>query len=174
MDYRKYLTAAAVAAAAVAAPAEAAPVPAVTDASGRALILVPLTLTKVDDLDFGSVIPASVNGTVRINPITGARTFTGGVAGVPSAPGNRGYFGGAGSPNQQVVVSVTAPAELVSTTNAADTIPVMALMLDGGPIRSIDPVTRAFFFGVGGIIELNPNQPEGVYEATFDVTATYL
>ncbi len=174
MDYRKHLTAAALAAAAVAAPAQAAPVPAATDASGRALILVPLTLTKIDDLDFGSVIPAPVNGTVTINPTNGARSFTGGVAGVPSAAGNRAFFGGAGSPNQQVVVTVTAPAALVSTTNAANTIPVMALTLDGGPLRSIDPVTRAFFFGIGGIIELNANQPEGDYEATFDVTATYL
>ena len=34
--------------------------------------------------------------------------------------------------------------------------------------------TRAFFFGVGGIILINANQPEGIYQATFTVTANYL
>jgi len=173
VDYRKLLLGA-VLAAGLAVPAQAAPVPATTDASGRALILVPLTLTKIDDLEFGSVIPAAVSGTVTINAVTGARSFTGGVTGAPSDPGQRAYFGGAGSPNQQVIVTVTSPLELTSTTNPADKIPVLTLTLDGGPIRSIHPVNRSFFFGVGGIIQLNANQPEGVYESTFEVLATYL
>jgi hypothetical protein len=96
------------------------------------------------------------------------------VTGVPSDAGQRAYFGGAGSPNQQVVISVDTPAQLVSTTNPADTIPVLAMTLDGSSIRTIDATTRTFFFGLGGVIQINANQPEGVYEATFDVTAIYL
>lgn len=174
MDYRKLLIAGALAGAAIAAPAEAAPVSASTDASGKAIILVPLTLTKIDDLEFGSIVPAPVTGTVMINASNGARTFTGGVTGVPSDPGHRAYFAGAGTPSQQVVVWVTPPTQLTSTTNPSDKIPVLLLNIDGSPIRSIDPATRAFFFGVGGIIQINANQPEGLYEATFDVTAAYL
>jgi hypothetical protein len=172
VDYSKYLIAAALAASAV--PAAAAPVEATTDAEGRALILIPLTLTKIDDLEFGTVIPAGVSGTVKIDAVTGERTFTGGVTGVPSDIGQRAYLGGAGSPNQQVVVVVDEPTELVSTTNPADKIPVLAIMLDGSPIRSVHPVDRTFFFGLGGIIQINANQPEGDYEATFEVTAIYL
>jgi hypothetical protein len=168
----KYVIAAALAATAV--PAAAAPVSATTDAEGRALILVPLTLTKIEDLGFGSVVPSGVSGSVTINATTGARSFTGGVTGVPSDAGQRAYFGGAGSPNQQVVISVDTPAQLVSTTNPADTIPVLAMTLDGSSIRTIDATTRTFFFGLGGVIQINANQPEGVYEATFDVTAIYL
>ena len=51
---------------------------------------------------------------------------------------------------------------------------VLALTLDGPNIRTIDPTTRNFFFGIGGIILVGADQPEGVYQATFDVTATYL
>ena len=102
MDYRKLLVGAALAGAAIAGPSEAAPVSASTDANGKATILVPLTLLKIDDLDFGSVVPANVTGTVMINATSGARTFTGGVTGVPSAPGHRAYFAGAGTPSQQV------------------------------------------------------------------------
>ena len=48
MDYRKLLIASALMAAAV--PAAAAPVSATNDATGEAIILVPLTLTKIDEL----------------------------------------------------------------------------------------------------------------------------
>ena len=172
MDYRKYLIAAAIAAAAM--PATAAPINATEDADGEVLILVPLTLTKIDDLDFGAVVPSPVSGFVSINATTGARTIGGGVTGHPGFVGNRAYFGGAGSPGQQVFVSVNPPAELTSTTNPADKIQVLALPLEGLALKTIDPVTRTFFFGVGGIIMVGANQPDGVYEETFEVTASYL
>ncbi len=171
MGYSKLLLAAALAASAV--PAAAAPVAATNDASGRALILVPLTLTKVDDLEFGTIVPSAISGVVSIDPANGDRLVGGGVTGVLSDPGQRAYFGGAGSPNQQVIVFVTPPAQLTSTSNPANTIPVLALPLEGSPIKTIHPVTRSFFFGVGGIILVGANQPEGVYEATFEVTASY-
>ena len=150
----------------------AAPVASPTPPSGRALLLIPLTLTKIDDLSFGSVIPSALSGTVMINAITGARSIAGGVTAVPSDVGQRAYFGGAGSPNQLVVVTINAPAVLTST--AGDTLPVLALTLDGGPLRSVHPVDRTFFFGVGGIILVNANQADGVYTSEFEVTADYL
>ena len=53
-------------------------------------------------------------------------------------------------------------------------VPVLALTMDGANVRTIDPTTRNFFFGVGGIILVGADQPEGIYTATFDVTASYL
>lgn len=155
-----------------AAPVAAAPISSSPPVQGRALLLVPLTLVKVDDLHFGTIIPSAVSGTVIISAVNGSRTVAGGVTPVASDPGQRAYFAGAGSPNQLVIVSVTAPAALTSV--GGDTLPVVALTLDGGPIRTIDPVTRAFYFGVGGIILVNADQPEGFYQSTFDVTANYL
>lgn len=150
----------------------AAPVASPTPPSGRALLLIPLTLTKIDDLSFGSVIPSPVSGTVAINATTGSRSVAGGITAVPSDVGQRAFFGGAGSPNQLVIVTVTPPAVLTSV--AGDTLTVLALTLDGPPLRTIDPVDRTFFFGVGGIIQVGANQPEGVYTSDYDVTANYL
>jgi Domain of unknown function (DUF4402) len=150
----------------------AAPLAANPPATGRALVLIPLTLTKIDDLDFGTVVPSGLSGAVSIDATTGARMTIGGVTGVASDSGRRAYFGTAGSPNQQVIVTLTAPLALTSV--AGDTIPVLALTLDGPPVRIVDPTTRNFFFGVGGVILIGANQPEGIYTATFDVTATYL
>jgi hypothetical protein len=168
----KYWIAAALATAAT--QANAAPVAASKNSGSHALILVPLTLTKIADLDFGTIVPSATSGSVTINAKTSVRTTTGGAFGLPSDLGHRGYFGGAGSPNQQVIVSFDQPDNLVSTTNPADLIPVLALTLDGSPIRTIDPVTRTFFFGLGGVIQINSGQADGDYVATFDVTANYL
>lgn len=164
----------AAAAVGLAVPAAAAPSAQASpdkEATGKALILVPLTLTKIDDLDFGTIIPSALSGFVSINATTGARTFGGGVTGVTSAAGHRAYFGGAGTPSQQVIVTIDPPTEL--TSSAGDTITVLALTLDGPARKTIDPTTRAFFFGVGGILQIGADQPEGVYSATFDVSANY-
>lgn len=158
-------------AAALAAPASAAPVAPDQNATGEVLILVPLTLTKLDDLDFGSAVTSSTSGMIAIDPATSARTLAGGVTGIPSDPGHRARFAGAGSPNQQVIVTVIPPAALANGTG--DLIPLLALTVEGGPIHTIDATTRTFLFGVGGIIMVNANQPEGVYQATFNVTANY-
>jgi hypothetical protein len=166
--FRNIILAAALAASAAPAAAQVYPD---SQATGEALILVPLSLTKLDDLDFGTVITSPLSGTVAINATTGARTVAGGITGLASDTGYRARFAGAGSPNQQVIVVVTQPAALTNTNG--DLLPVLALTLEGSPIKNVDPVTRAFFFGVGGIILVNGNQPEGLYQATFDVTAMY-
>ena len=171
MGYRKFLIAGALAAA-VATPASAAPVAA--NSSGKALILLPLKITKIDDLDFGTMIAPPSPGTVTLNAATSNRTYTGGVVGVASDPGHRAYFGGAGTGNQQVILTLIPPAQLTSTNG--DTIDVLALTLDnsGNPVRTIDATTRTFFVGVGGILSLAANQPDGDYSATFQLLANYL
>ncbi|HET7316147.1 MAG TPA: DUF4402 domain-containing protein [Sphingomicrobium sp.] len=168
----KLACAAAVAAnALIAAPAVAAPVAASSNVDGKALILVPLTLTKIRDLDFGTVIPSSTPGTVAINAATGVRSVTGGVVAVPSDAGSSARFAGAGTPDQQVLVAISPPTELASA--AGETIAVGGMTLDGAPMRTIDATTRTFFVNVGGTLNIAPNQPEGDYSAEFWVTAVY-
>jgi hypothetical protein len=169
---RRLLFLFAAALAALPAPSAAAPVSASPPATARAIIRAPLTLTKIDDLSFGTVVPSALSGAVSIDAVSGARTVIGGVTGVPSDVGGRAYFRTAGSSNQQVIVTLTQPLALTSL--AGDTLSVLALTLDGSPVRTINPATGDFHFGVGGIILIGSNQPEGVYTATFDVTATYL
>lgn len=170
MAIRHLLGAATIAAAALGASPAAAVTP-TTQADGKALVLIPLTLTKIDDLDFGSVVPSAVPGTVTIDASSGARTATGGVTLVPSDAGFHAYFGGAGSPSQQVLIALSPPVNLANS--AGDKIPVVGLTLDGPPMRTIDPVSRAFFVGVGGTLSIAANQPTGTYSADFWVTAVY-
>jgi hypothetical protein len=173
VDIRRYLIAlGATAALAVPAPALAA---SNTDAANsQALLLLPLTLTKIDDLDFGTVVSSGTSGTVALNATSSARTFAGGVTGVTTSAGHRAYFSGAGTGGQQVVVIVIPPTQLTDVNG--DTVDVLAMTIDNGgnPLRTIDPVTRTFSVGVGGILNIAGNQPDGVYSATFQVTANYL
>ena len=169
MRIGKYLIAAV--AATIAVPAGAQAVPPDRDANGKALILVPLSLTKIDDLDFGAIVPSAVSGVVAIDAASGNRTIGGGVTGVPSDVGHRARFGGAGTANQLVIVTVTPPTQLTSV--AGDNIQVLALTLEGGPVKTVDATTRTFFFGVGGVLLIAADQPEGVYQATFNVNANY-
>jgi hypothetical protein len=163
-------------AAATAAPAAATPAAAATNAktaNGRALLLLPLKLTKIDDLDFGMVVSGNSYGTVSLDATTGARIYAGGVSG-PSTPGRPAYFGGAGSPGQLVVVVLTPPTQL--SDGNGHNVSVLAMSFDklNNPLRTVDPVNKTFFVGVGGILGINANQVPGTYSATFQVTANYL
>lgn len=154
-----------------AAPAIAAPVAAPSQPPGRALLLVPLTLTKVQDLHFGSIVPSTTTaGFVSINAVTGARTGSAGLTLMPTDVGQRAQFAGAGTPGQQVIIALTPPTEL--TNPAGDTITVLTMTLDGPTTRTI-AANHSFFVGVGGIIFVTANQPEGLYSATYDLTADY-
>ena len=164
MNYSKYFLAAA-AAAVLASPAAAAP-----QASGKALILVPLSLTKVDDLDFGTVVTSASAGTVTIPADGTTRTKTGGVTLVTSDPGFRAVFAGAGSANQLVDLALSAPPTTVDD-GSGNSMPI-SLQLEA-TTATVDPVTRAFQVGVGGTVDVGANQVEGVYTAIFTVDANY-
>jgi len=161
---------------AFASPAAAQSVTASDTAQARGLVIQPLTLTKVDDLDFGTVIASTVAGDVTIDEDTGGRSWTGGVIGVPTAPGQRGLFAGAGTAGQQVLMTLSPPAGnvLVSTSNPSDTLVVSNMVLDNGNLllRTIG-ATGAFQVGVGGTFDIAASQPSGLYQADFDLTAEY-
>lgn len=166
MDIRKYLVASAMAAAAVPAPAFAAN----TDsADGRALLLLPLTLTKVDDLSFGTVVSSPVAGTVTINAVTGARTHNGGITEVASDPGQRAVFAWAGTSNSPVSFDITYPASL--DDGAGHSVQIALLYLQSA--STFTDSAGVVEVGVGGSVLIGANQQEGLYSNTFDVTANY-
>jgi hypothetical protein len=143
-------------------------------ATARGTVLLPLTLTQSQPLDFGTVIASpTVAGNVVIDADSGARSVGGGVVGVPNYPGARGLFQGAGSANQVVVLTLAPPAVLTSGANSL-TVNSMTFDTAGGlnTTRTID-ATGAFAIGVGGDFAIGANQPNGVYTANYTVTADY-
>ena len=100
-----------------------------SQAEARGVVVQPLTLARVQDLDFGTVVGSAVAGTVDIDADTGGRTVTGGVVGVPSYPGDRALFQGAGTSGQDVILTLNAPTLLISQSNPLDTITVNSMTL---------------------------------------------
>ena len=76
MRFTVYLAALA-ATTAFATPAFAQVVSATATAEARGLVLQPLTLTKVNDLDFGTILASTVAGSVSIDADTGVRSSSG-------------------------------------------------------------------------------------------------
>ena len=166
MNARNFFIAVAMASAAV--PAAAAPVAATSDAGGRAVLLVPLTLTKIDDLDFGTVVTSSSPGTVSIAADGSGQSVTGGVTALANPPGLRAQFAGAGTPNQQVNLFLAQPATITDGNGHS-----MSISMNLESTSVFIDSTRAFFVGVGGTVTVGANQADGIYTGTFTVLAQY-
>lgn len=167
--YKHILGASALAAALLTAtPALAAD----TDAmNSTALILKPLTLTKLSDLDFGTIIPSGSGDLVTINATTGARTSaTAGL--VLTDPGFRARFASSGLDNSFVFLELSPPGDL--DDGAGNLLTVTNLSLDGSALRLLTPLSQVFFVGIGGQVFVRADQEEGSYTGTFTLTATYL
>ena len=171
---------------AVAAPVAAAPTATVTATGNpiaKGVVVLPLTLSKTADLDFGTVIASTTTpGSVTISADDGSRSVTGGVIGVPNYPGNRAIFQGAGTATQNVLLTLQAPAVL---SNGSNSITVSSMVFDSAGASAPNGVTGylettrvingtgAFSIGVGGTFAIAANQPNGLYSAPFIVTAEY-
>ncbi len=141
--------------------------------TSKALLLKPLTLTKLSDLDFGSIVPSGSGDLVTINADTGARTSaTAGLLAID--PGFRARFASSGSNNSFIVLQISPPTDL--TDVAGNKLAVTRLDLDqgGNPLRTLTPASQVFFVGIGGQVFVRSNQPEGSYSGTFTLTANYL
>ncbi|MDQ3074927.1 MAG: DUF4402 domain-containing protein [Pseudomonadota bacterium] len=146
---------------------------AVEPMTSKALLLKPLTLTKLSDLDFGTIVPSGSGDLVTINADSGARTS-------PSAglvtfdPGNRARFASSGVNNEFVVLEISEPTDL--SDGAGNTLTVTRLDLDqgGSPLRTLTPESQVFFLGIGGQVFVRADQPDGTYSGTFTLTANYL
>lgn len=140
--------------------------------TSKALLIKPLTLTKLSDLDFGTIIPSGSGDLVTINADTGARTSP--TAGLIAAdPGFRARFASSGVNNTFVVLQISPATDLID--GAGNTLSVTRLDLDqgGNPLRTLSPASQVFFVGIGGQVFVRANQEEGVYSGTFTLTADY-
>ncbi|HMO74030.1 MAG TPA: DUF4402 domain-containing protein [Sphingopyxis sp.] len=145
-----------------------------------ATVVRPNTLVKTDDLDFGSLISGATGGTVTINPVTNARTTTGGVTAVGN-DGQRARFQGTGG----LILIIVTGSNSVTLTRAgggatAMTASLTRAMANGsGGITLLAPTATLLPSGVqtyyvGGTLTVPANQPEGDYSGTFTLTVNYL
>ena len=153
------------------APALVRAEPATTNAEAGAIVLKPLSLLKVEDLDFGALFPAATAGTATLNPNTGTVTTAGGVTLGPG-PTHPALFTGAGTRKAPVLIRLPNTAATLTRVGGTETMTVSNWTTDGPTTRHINAF-EAYEFRVGGRLNVGANQADGVYVGTFDVTVIY-
>jgi hypothetical protein len=138
---------------------------------GKAVILKPLTVLKIEDLDFGGLIPSAAAGTAVVNPFSGAVTTTGGVT-AASGPTTAAAFVGAGTWRSPVIIRIPRNPITITRVGGTETMTVSNFALDGASTRHVNAY-EAFEFQVGAQHNVGANQAVGTYVGTFEVSVQY-
>lgn len=148
----------------------AAPVAAPVPVSANATIQHPITVVKLNDLDYGALIVAAA-GTATIDPASGTMSLTGGVQ---QAFGTAKPAALEITANRLAVLVITIPNAPVTLTRSGgtETMTVSNWTLDSFPVRVV-PANGVIDFHVGGRLNVNAGQVEGTYSGIFPVTVDY-
>ena len=157
---------AALAALVVPSLAHAAPVAPDKQATATARIAAPASVRKLQDLNF-AYLSVTTAGTAIVDPNTDAMTTTGGVLHAGRVPYAALFE--AISPARAVVI-IRLPRDPITVTRVGgtETMTVSNWTMSGDARRTL-VAQEAFSFKVGGTLNVNANQVEGLYLGTFAV-----
>lgn len=139
-------------------------------ASSRAVTLRPLSIVKISDLEFGTMIAGTTSGTVIIDPTTDARTTTGGTIAAGGAP-KAAQFLTYGTQNSLLQVT-RGPLPVLTRAGGGASMNVTQLTLNGPVTRVVNPA-GVLDLRVGGTLAVAANQLAGSYSGNFDIIVTY-
>lgn len=148
----------------------AAPVAAATPRTATVTLMVPANVRKMNDLNF-AYLAVTTAGTAVINPNTDVMTTTGGVTYIGGTPYSALFETIAPT---KTVVHIRTPNQPITLTRVGgtETMTVSNFTLSGSGTRNVvakEPIS----FSVGGTLNVNANQVEGVYVGTFTVDVQY-
>jgi hypothetical protein len=157
----------------------AAPVSAEAEQGSAEITIVrPLSFVIDDNLDFGSLFPGTVAGTVTIAP-TGVRTATNGIVlvGTGHKPAS---FAGMGAFNQRVDVSLGTNSIFITGPGTRMRVRTFVIgstptaVLTTAPTRfRIASASGVFGFPLGATLEVGARQAPGTYTGTWSITLNY-
>jgi Domain of unknown function (DUF4402) len=151
-----------------------------SSSTASASVITPLSFVQVDNFDFGNIIAGTTAGTVTVTPFN-VRTKTGG----PTLAGGlvrAAVFGGFGTNNQNVQISLGSNTILITRQSGTQTILVDTFIIGSTPtaplstnprVFRINSPTGLFTFPVGARLNIAANQVPGRYVGTFAVTLNY-
>jgi len=148
----------------------AAPVRASPKARGQAAIVKPLTLQRLNDMDFAT-LGVTTGGTAKIDPLTGNLSVAGGLVELGGTPSPARY---AGAASKNTVVNIRVPRQpvLITRVGGTETLTVSNFTLDGQDKRTLAQ-SGSFTFAVGAQITVPAGTVDGVYTGEIDVTIQY-
>jgi hypothetical protein len=152
------------------AAGSAAPIAASPEGQGRALVLRPLTLERIADMNFATLAVTS-GGTATINPVTGAMSTAGGLTHLGGTP-SPARFAGAASKQTVVIIRVPNQPVLIRRVGGTETLSVSNFTLDGQDKKALAQ-QQSFTFAVGARITVPAGTVEGLYTGEIEVTVQY-
>lgn len=128
-----------------------------------------MTLTSTQALAFGKFVAAS-GGNVTVTP-GGARSASGGVILVPSAPGSAAQFIATGTPS--LTYAITLPANgVVALTQGSNSMAVNNFTSSPPGVGQLGAAGTQTVL-VGATLSVGSNQATGSYSGAFTVTVNY-
>jgi hypothetical protein len=149
----------------------AAAVTPLTEATSNASIILPLTVTKLQDMDFG-FLAVTTAGTAVLDPDSDMLSVTGGATPVGGAP-HCAQFVGAAQSNSVVNIKVPKQPVTLTRVGGTETMTASNFTLQGGLSKRDLAKADSFTFRVGATLNIAAGQVEGTYAGTFDVTVQY-
>ena len=152
------------------AAAAAAPVRASPKAKGQVTLVKPLSLQRVNDMDF-AWLGVTTGGTATIDPITGSMSTSGGLIPIGGTPSPARY---AGAATKNTVVNIRVPKQpvLITRVGGTETLAVSNFTLDGQDKRTLAQ-SGSFIFALGAQITVPAGTIDGLYTGEIDVTIQY-
>lgn len=147
-------------------------------ANAEITVVRPLSFVIDNNLDFGTLIPGTVAGTVVMAP-TGVRTANNGIV-LVGAGHTPATFAGQGTNNQRVDVSIGSNSIFI--TGPGTQMRVRDFIMGSTPTAvltttprrfRINSATGIFTFPIGATLEVGANQAPGTYTGTWSVTLNY-
>ena len=143
--------------------------------NGTAKIVQPITLTKVTDLAFGTIVKSSnaTTNTFTIDPTSGALAVTGSGTGVAdtSTTATRAAFTVGGEGGQ--TFSLTVPASFVLSSSGNNITVTLTNTGTTGTLSNAIGSAGSATVGVGGNFAISNTQASGAYSGTFTTTVAY-
>lgn len=155
---------------ALAQPAAAQSIAPDKQASATVLISRPALVRNLQELDF-AYLSVTTAGTAVVNPDTDAMTTTGGVLHVGGTP-YAALFEGVSPTKAVVIVRIPRQPITVTRVGGTETMTVSNWTMSGQSRRTV-AAQEPFSFKVGGTLNVNANQVEGIYVGTFEVDIQY-
>jgi len=152
------------------AAGRAAPIAASPKAEAQVMLIKPLSLVRVNDMDFAT-LGVTTGGTATIDPVGGTMTVTGGLLHLAGTPAPARYSGAA---LKRTVVNIRVPKQpvLIRRLGGTETLTVSNFTLDGQDKRNLADAAH-FTFAVGARITIPAGTVDGVYSGDIDVTVQY-
>lgn len=144
----------------------------------EAVLVSPLSLVPVRDLNFGNLIPGSTGGTAGVST-AGTRSVTGSVVAAGGTVSNA-EFQGYGTRNRFVYISTPSSSYTLNRVGGGANMTMRSLILQADNlsplffpglfrISSTDVITLR----VGATLDVGANQQAGIYETSFPITMNY-